>query len=78
MPEITALFNSFGEKSGLAAWSGPGAEFDAAALVAYLRCFRDAKIVLVSCEDYRAAASIELRHDEADMDVRVACSLLVL
>jgi haloacetate dehalogenase len=31
-----------------------------------------------SCEDYRAAASIDLVHDEADMDKKIACPVLVL
>ena len=30
------------------------------------------------CEDYRAAASIDLEHDNADLDKRIACPLLVL
>jgi haloacetate dehalogenase len=30
------------------------------------------------CEDYRAAASIDLEHDEADLDRRIACPLHVL
>jgi haloacetate dehalogenase len=30
------------------------------------------------CEDYRASASIDLEHDAADLDVRVACPLRVL
>ena len=29
-------------------------------------------------EDYRAAASIDLVHDEADMDKKIACPVLVL
>ena len=30
------------------------------------------------CEDYRAAASIDLKHDEADLNRKVACPLLTL
>ena len=30
------------------------------------------------CEDYRAGASIDLEHDEADLKRKVACPLLVL
>src|SRR5687767_10448326 len=30
------------------------------------------------CEDYRAAASIDLKHDEADLNKKVACPLLTL
>ena len=35
-------------------------------------------MVHASCEDYRAAASIDLVHDEADMHRRVECPLLAL
>ena len=28
------------------------------------------------CEDYRAAASIDLKHDEADLNKKIACPLL--
>jgi haloacetate dehalogenase len=37
-------------------------------------------MVHASCEDYRAAASIDLEHDRADRDagVRVRCPLLAL
>ena len=30
------------------------------------------------CEDYRAAASIDLQHDEADLNRKIACPLLTL
>jgi hypothetical protein len=30
------------------------------------------------CEDYRAGASIDLKHDEADLHRKIACPLLVL
>ena len=30
------------------------------------------------CEDYRAAASIDLKHDEADLNRKIACPLLTL
>ena len=44
----------------------------------YLRCFRDPAVIHASCEDYRAAASIDLQHDDADLSRKVACPLLVL
>lgn len=45
----------------------------------YLRCF-DPAAVHASCEDYRAAAGIDLEHDRADAAAgrKVACPLLVL
>jgi len=44
----------------------------------YLRCFRNPETIHATCEDYRAAASIDLEHDQADLDRRVGCPLLVL
>jgi len=48
------------------------------ALAEYRRCFRDPAAIHASCEDYRAAESIDLEHDEADISRKVACPLLVL
>ena len=44
----------------------------------YLRCFSDPATIHASCEDYRAAATIDLIHDEADMDKNIACPVLAL
>ncbi len=44
----------------------------------YERCFADPATIHATCEDYRAAATIDLEHDEADQDARIACPLLVL
>ena len=35
-------------------------------------------MIHASCEDYRAAATIDLEHDEADLERTIACPLLVL
>ncbi len=59
-------------------WSADMKGFEAAALSEYGRCFRDPATIHASCEDYRAAATIDLDHDEADLDRGVACPLLVL
>ena len=60
-------------------WSaGDTSFFDARAWAEYERCFRDPATIHASCEDYRAAASIDLDHDRADLDRKVACPLLVL
>lgn len=40
--------------------------FDAEAMDAYRNAFRDPATVHAMCEDYRAAASIDLEHDRAD------------
>jgi haloacetate dehalogenase len=44
----------------------------------YLRTFRQPETIHAICEDYRAAASIDLQHDKADLDKRIQCPLLVL
>jgi len=53
--------------------------FAAQAWAEYVRCFTPG-MVHASCEDYRAAASIDLGHDRADRDAgrRVRCPLLAL
>src|SRR5438067_1445484 len=48
------------------------------ALAEYERCFVEPATIRGLCEDYRAAASIDLEHDEVDRDRRVACPLLLL
>ncbi|MDB5410153.1 MAG: alpha/beta hydrolase fold [Rhodospirillales bacterium] len=48
------------------------------AVAEYKRCFRDPATIHASCEDYRAAAGIDLEHDAADADRRIACPFLVL
>jgi haloacetate dehalogenase len=44
----------------------------------YLRTFRQPETIHAICEDYRAAASIDLAHDKADLDKKIQCPLLVL
>ena len=44
----------------------------------YVRTFRNPGTVHAMCEDYRAAASIDLEHDEADLSRKVVCPLLAL
>jgi haloacetate dehalogenase len=44
----------------------------------YLRCFSNPATLHSMCEDYRAAAGIDLEHDRADLDRRIECPLLVL
>jgi haloacetate dehalogenase len=64
----------------LGSWSGgKSASFaHPEAMAEYERCFADPATIHSSCEDYRAAATIDLEHDEADEDARIACPLLVL
>ena len=44
----------------------------------YLRIRRDPANIHGMCEDYRAAASIDLEHDRADLDKKVACPVHAL
>ena len=64
----------------LGGWGTGLQHFDARALAEYERCFADPATIHATCEDYRAAASIDLEHDEADVAAgrKVACPLLVL
>lgn len=44
----------------------------------YRRCFSDPATIHASCEDYRAAATIDLVHDEEDMNKKISCPVLAL
>jgi len=44
----------------------------------YLRVYENPETRHAICEDYRAAAGIDLAHDEADRDSRIAAPLLAL
>ena len=52
--------------------------FPPEAIEEYVRCFCDPAAIHGACEDYRAGASIDLVHDEADLEQKVACPLLAL
>ena len=62
----------------LAGWSSGLGHFDPRALAEYERCFADPATIHATCEDYRAAATIDLEHDAADADARIECPLLAL
>jgi haloacetate dehalogenase len=55
----------------------PGA-VDPAIFQDYLRCYRQPETIHAICEDYRAAASIDLDHDAADSETRIQVPLLAL
>ena len=59
-------------------WSSGLALFDPRALAEYARCFSDPATIHATCEDYRAAATIDLEHDAADAHAKVECPLLAL
>ena len=64
----------------LAGWSAGGGNFDPRAIAEYERCFSDPATIHATCEDYRAAATIDLEHDDADITAgrKVTCPLLAL
>jgi haloacetate dehalogenase len=64
-------------RTKLGAWAALD-KFAPEALAEYERCFADPAVIHASCEDYRAAASIDLDHDEADLDRRIQCPVLAL
>ena len=59
-------------------WSGRAEPLAEAAIAEYARHFADPAAIHASCEDYRAAATIDLDHDAEDADARITCPLLVL
>jgi haloacetate dehalogenase len=67
-------------RTKLRAWSQGRWPFDEAAFAEYLRCFRDPAVIHASCEDYRAAAGVDLEHDREDRAAgrRLGCPLLAL
>lgn len=52
--------------------------FAPAALEAYLSAFDNPRAIAASCEDYRAAATIDLKHDDEDAGRKVSCPIRVL
>ncbi len=65
-------------KEKLRRWSRVDDPFDPQAVAEYVRCFSDPAVIHATCEDYRAAASIDLEHDEVDLHRRVHAPLLAL
>jgi haloacetate dehalogenase len=57
----------------------PGQGWAPDALEDYLRCFRDPATRHAICEDYRAGATVDFAHDQADRGRRrIACPVLAL
>jgi haloacetate dehalogenase len=65
-------------RSHLAAQSRTPGVPDEALIEEYLRCYRLPGTIHAVCEDYRAAASIDLEHDAADSHRRIEVPLLAL
>jgi haloacetate dehalogenase len=65
----------------LGGWGSGGlGHIEPAALAEYERCFCRPEAIHSACEDYRAAASIDLEHDRASRAAgqKIACDTLVL
>src|SRR5262249_36433754 len=77
LPETLLSTNSefYGQRT-----FGRGAHgvFTQEAVEAYLRAFRDLATIHAGCEDYRAAATIDLAHDDADIGRKISCPVLAL
>ncbi len=52
--------------------------FDPQAIDAYVRAFADPRAIHASCEDYRAAGTIDLEHDRADRGRKINTPVLAL
>ena len=68
-------------ESCLVSVGGTGAglsAFDADLLAEYRRCWRPAEAIHAWCSDYRAGASIDLEHDQADRDRRLEMPVLAM
>jgi haloacetate dehalogenase len=52
-------------------------DFDPEMIADYRRSWRNPEMIHGSCSDYRAAASVDLDHDAADLDRKVQCPTLV-
>jgi haloacetate dehalogenase len=52
--------------------------FSTEALAEYLDAFKEPSAIHSSCEDYRAAASIDIEHDDADQGKKLIMPILVL
>jgi len=66
-------------RSKLGAWGRSGMSvFNPDAVEEYTRYFEDPACISATCEDYRAAATIDLKHDLEDQEQRMACPVLAL
>jgi haloacetate dehalogenase len=52
--------------------------FSREAVREYMRCFKDPRAIHASCEDYRAAGTIDLDHDRRDRGKKLAMPVLAL
>ncbi|NES69776.1 MAG: alpha/beta hydrolase [Okeania sp. SIO2D1] len=62
----------------LHSWSKNSDAFTPEVLEEYHRCFKNTATIHGSCEDYRASATIDLKHDRQDLNKKITCPVLVL
>ena len=63
----------------LGGWGSEGKSFfDPAVMAEYERCFCTPEAIHAACEDYRAAATIDLEHDKADETKKIVCPVHVI
>jgi pimeloyl-ACP methyl ester carboxylesterase len=58
-------------------WCGTKDVLAGEAVAEYHRCF-DAAAIRATCEEFRAAATIDLVHDDADRERKISCPTLLL
>lgn len=59
-------------------WSSNNSTFKKEAVDEYIRCFNTYEDIHATCEDYRAAATIDLEDDKKDLSLKIETPLLVL
>jgi len=66
--------------NALGGWGSPAAAFPPEVRAAYVAALRDPAHIHAICEEYRAAATLDAAHDEADRasGKRIACPVLAL
>jgi haloacetate dehalogenase len=66
--------------NALGGWGSPQDAFPADMRSAYIATLRDPRHAAAICEEYRAAASIDIEHDHADREAgrKIACPVLAL
>ena len=77
MPE-TLIANSMDVWLEWAFGGTPPAWMEPQAYAEYLRCLRNPATLHAVCEDYRAAATIDIEHDRADLHQKMTCPTLAL
>jgi len=79
LPErLIAADPEFYLRAKCGAWGRTTDAFTDDAFADYLRCFRQPDAIHAMCEDYRAAAGIDLQHDAADAGAKLNMPLLAL